>query len=66
MPNDCLVDLTSNFSVSRPTRACLVCDRRENPKADTVIADAAWLCDKCKSALLKVVEREGANDEQAD
>lgn len=41
-----------------PTRQCLVCERKENPKAVMVYTNASWLCDKCRAALLKVVESE--------
>ena len=39
-----------------PTQACLVCGCKENPTSDIVFTDKAWLCDKCRAALLKVVE----------
>jgi hypothetical protein len=40
-----------------PTCKCLICDKRQNPKAEIVDVGKAWLCEKCKAALLKVVER---------
>lgn len=47
---------TPTFTISQPTRMCLVCERMEEPLAKAVCTDKAWLCDKCKAALLKVVE----------
>ena len=44
------------FTISEPTRICLVCERKEEPLANAVYTDKAWLCGKCKAALLKVVE----------
>jgi hypothetical protein len=41
-----------------PTRRCLICECRENPKAEIVDAGKAWLCERCKEALIKVVEKE--------
>lgn len=41
-----------------PTRRCLVCDCLENPKATAVKKESAWMCNKCKSALLKVIQSE--------
>lgn len=56
------IDLTreicSRDEISLPTRQCLVCERKENPKAEIVDTYASWLCDKCRAALLKVVESE--------
>jgi hypothetical protein len=47
-----------------PTRACLVCECKENSKSNLVFADKAWLCDKCRAALIKVVENN--NERQTD
>jgi hypothetical protein len=44
-----------------PTRKCLICDIRENPKAEIVDVGKAWLCERCKEALIKVVEKESKN-----
>lgn len=41
---------------SKPTRLCLVCERRENPNASIVDAGKAWLCPECKAALQTFVE----------
>lgn len=41
-----------------PTRACLVCGCLEDPSAMVVRFEIAWLCNRCKSALLKVAESE--------
>ena len=46
-----------------PSRTCLVCGCLETPKAPTVNMERAWLCKKCKSALLKVVEKESGGTE---
>lgn len=43
-------------TVAEPTRVCLVCECKEHPLANFVYKDKAWLCDKCRAALLKVVE----------
>lgn len=49
------------FETTTPTRRCLVCDCLENPKATTVRTESDWLCKRCKSVLLKVIERESEN-----
>ena len=41
-----------------PTRRCLVCERLEDPEASLVDLTQIWLCDKCKTALQKLVESE--------
>lgn len=41
-----------------PTRQCLICKCRENPKAEIVDVDKAWICKRCNEALIKVVEKE--------
>ena len=46
-----------------PTRRCLVCQCKENPNSVVVYEGAAWLCDKCRAALLNVVERSNENAE---
>ena len=48
-----------------PTCKCLICDKRQNPKAEIVDVGKAWLCKKCKAALLKVVER-SENEHRTD
>ena len=52
------IEVTSNgYDCYRiPTRMCLVCECKEDPSSDVVNTTAAWLCDKCRAALLKVVE----------
>ena len=39
-----------------PTRECLVCQRKEDPTSCIVYTDKAWLCDKCRAALIKIVK----------
>lgn len=41
-----------------PTRQCLICKCRENPKAEIVDVGKAWICKRCNEALIKVVEKE--------
>ena len=55
MPSPTIINRSNNW----PTCRCLVCERLKNPKASIVNLDTAWLCDKCRAALLKVVESEG-------
>lgn len=50
----------SNDVVAEPTRVCLVCERKENPLSNLVYTDRVWLCDKCRAALLKVVNEKGS------
>ena len=46
-------------SITEPTRRCLICESLENPKVEIISESRVWLCDKCRAALLKVVESEG-------
>lgn len=46
--------------VKEPTRKCLVCECLEDPTNPIAYTDKAWLCDKCKAALKKLVTKEGA------
>ena len=50
----------TDLLISEPTRRCLVCECLEHPDAPCVSPNKAWLCSKCKAALLKVVESEDA------
>ena len=50
---------TTDLCIENPTRRCLVCECLEHPNAPTVNPNKAWLCNKYKAALLKVVESEG-------
>jgi hypothetical protein len=43
-----------------PSKICLICNRKELPKSIILRTDVAWLCDRCRNALLKVVESEDA------
>jgi len=38
-----------------PTRICMVCECKENPQSTIAYAHSAWLCDRCKKALLDLV-----------
>lgn len=61
MPNftiDLTREICSSDRITMPSRQCLVCERKEDPKAEIVSTNASWLCDKCRAALLKVVESE--------
>ena len=52
---------TSIFSEDRIhaiARKCLVCGQLENPNCLYVDNAKPYLCDRCKKALLKVVESE--------
>lgn len=42
--------------ITEPTRACLVCECKESPLSNLVYTDKIWLCDKCRAALLRVVQ----------
>ena len=39
-----------------PTKQCLVCGTLENHSASVVDAGIPWLCDRCKSTLLKLIK----------
>lgn len=43
-------------TTAAPTRVCLVCDRKEDDTVSMVDGRAAWLCDRCREALLNVVK----------
>lgn len=43
-----------------PSKICLICNCKEFPKATILRTDFAWLCNRCRNALLKVVESEDA------
>ena len=51
----------TNKELHLPTKTCLVCGCLENPLAKVAYNDSAWLCDKCRAALLSVVERSNEN-----
>lgn len=46
-----------------PSKICLICNCKEFSKSIILRTDVAWLCDRCRNALLKVVESEVANNE---
>lgn len=39
-----------------PTRICLVCGKLEREAAKVVCTGDAWLCDRCRNTLLKLVK----------
>ena len=41
-----------------PTRQCLVCGALENYSVSATVVDTSlpWLCDRCRSALLKLIK----------
>ena len=47
---------------SEPSERCLVCAALEYEKAEYVDLMRPYLCDRCRAALLKVVEREDTTD----
>lgn len=47
-------------TIELPSKMCLICNRKEFPEAVASRTDVAWLCDRCRNALLKVVESEDA------
>ena len=46
----------------KKTVMCLVCLRSENAKCVDVDLSFPWLCDRCRTALLKIVESEDTPD----
>lgn len=48
------IDISND--AAEPTRACLVCECKENPLSNLVYINKIWLCDKCRAALLRVVQ----------
>lgn len=45
-------------TIELPSKICLICNCTEFPEATIWRTDVAWLCDRCRNALLKVVESE--------
>ena len=39
-----------------PSRVCLVCGKLERKEATVVNTGTAWLCDRCKNTLLKLIK----------
>ena len=39
-----------------PSRICLVCGKLEREEATVVHTGDAWLCDRCRSVLLKLIK----------
>lgn len=46
------------FDLHYPTRQCLVCGTLENYTASMTAVDESlpWLCDRCRSTLLKLID----------
>lgn len=40
-----------------PTRICLICNLKEDPKA-TFIYDIGWLCPECRKRIYKLIYTE--------
>lgn len=47
-----------------PSRICLVCEKLEREEATVVRTDNAWLCDRCRETLLKLIKEN--EDERTD
>lgn len=39
-----------------PSRVCLVCGKLEKEEAKVVFTGDAWLCNRCRSVLLKLIK----------
>ena len=51
------ISLNQNYiSHEFPSRVCLVCGKLEKEEAKVVFTGDAWLCGRCKSTLLKLIE----------
>lgn len=50
-------------TIHTTTRECLVCKCFENPMSKAVDTSRVWLCERCRVALLDVVERSNENAE---
>lgn len=46
----------NDLNLYRATVCCLVCDTMEDPQANIVRRDIAWICPECKSILNMIVE----------
>ena len=58
------ISLNPNYFNETPSRACLVCEKTEKENARIIYSDGAWLCDRCKSTLLKLIKEN--EDEHTD
>lgn len=50
------ISLNPNYFNEPPSRVCLVCEKTEKENARIIYSDGAWLCDRCKSTLLKLIK----------
>ena len=50
------IPLDPSYSYELPTRICLVCEKLEREGAVVANTSEAWLCDKCKNTLLKLIK----------
>lgn len=50
------IPLNPKRSYDFPSRICLVCGKLEKEEATVVNAGDAWLCDRCKNTLLKLIK----------
>ena len=54
---DLVLDITTIEINTLPSHICMVCECLEYSSAK-IVKNEPWLCDKCKMALRRVVERE--------
>lgn len=50
------IPLSSKYAYERPSRICLVCEKLEREDAKIASTGDAWLCDRCKNVLLKLIK----------
>lgn len=55
------ISLNPNYFNEPPSRICLVCEKTEKENSRIVYSNGAWLCDRCRNALLKLI-KENADD----
>ena len=53
------ISFNPNYFNEPPSRVCLVCEKTEKENARVIYDKGAWLCDRCRSALLKLIAEEG-------
>ncbi len=54
------IPLNPNYSYEFPSRICLVCGKLEREAAKVVCSGDAWLCDRCRNTLLKLIKDSNA------
>lgn len=50
------IPLDPNYSYEFPSRICLVCGKLEREGAKVATTGEAWICDRCKNTLLKLIK----------